>query len=122
MPTINSDIAILEFRPGPGGEESTLWMDDLMRMYGRYAAKVGWKTTQIDTNIIKISGVGAFDQLNETGTHRVQRIPITENMAGSTLLPPPLLFFPKSPPLMSNLTPTILKSPLAALGKWWSKR
>ncbi|MEK7527897.1 MAG: peptide chain release factor-like protein [Patescibacteria group bacterium] len=79
MPTINSDIAILEFRPGPGGEESTLWMDDLMRMYGRYAAKVGWKTTQIDTNIIKISGVGAFDQLQwETGTHRVQRIPITE--------------------------------------------
>ncbi len=79
MPTINPNIAILEFRPGPGGDESSLWMEDLMRMYGRYSTKVGWKTSQIDTNIIKISGIGAFDQLQwETGTHRVQRIPITE--------------------------------------------
>jgi len=79
MPTINPNIAILEFRPGPGGEESGLWMNDLMRMYTRYATKVGWLTSQIDTNIIKISGIGAFDQLQwETGTHRVQRIPVTE--------------------------------------------
>jgi peptide chain release factor 1 len=79
MPTINPNIAILEFRPGPGGDESSLWMEDLMRMYTRYATKVGWKMSQLDSNLIKISGVGAFDQLQwETGTHRVQRVPITE--------------------------------------------
>lgn len=79
MPTINSDIAILEFRPGPGGEESVLWLDDLMKMYVRYANKVGWRVNQLDDNVIQIRGVGAFDQLKwETGTHRVQRIPATE--------------------------------------------
>lgn len=79
MPTVNPDIAILEFRPGPGGDESYLWMDDLIKMYTSYARKVGWKVNIIDGNIIKISGVGAYDQLKwETGTHRVQRVPITE--------------------------------------------
>lgn len=79
MPTVNPDIAILEFRPGPGGDESYLWMDDLIKMYTAYAKNVGWKVSIIDGNIIKISGIGAYDQLQwETGTHRVQRVPITE--------------------------------------------
>ncbi len=79
MPTVNPDIAILEFRPGPGGDESYLWMDDLIKMYTNYAKIVGWKVNIIDGNIIKISGIGAYDQLQwETGTHRVQRVPITE--------------------------------------------
>ncbi|PJE67006.1 hypothetical protein COU93_01140 [Candidatus Shapirobacteria bacterium CG10_big_fil_rev_8_21_14_0_10_36_6] len=79
MPTINPNIAILEFRPGPGGDESYLWMDDLMKMYTAYAKNISWKVNIIDRNIIKISGIGAYDQLQwETGTHRVQRVPITE--------------------------------------------
>lgn len=79
MPTINPNHAVMEFRPGPGGEESVLWMDDLMKMYVRYANKVNWRVSQIDDNIIKISGTDAFNQLKwETGTHRVQRVPITE--------------------------------------------
>jgi len=79
MPTINPNHAVMEFRPGPGGEESILWMDDLMKMYVRYANKVGWRVSQIDENIIKISGTDAFNQLKwETGTHRVQRVPVTE--------------------------------------------
>lgn len=79
MPTINPNIAIMEFYPGPGGQESYIWLQDLMNMYVRYANKVGWKTSQIDENIIQISGFDAYNQLKfETGTHRVQRIPITE--------------------------------------------
>jgi peptide chain release factor 1 len=79
MPTINSNIAIMEFYPGPGGQESYIWLQDLMNMYSRYAAKVGWKISQIDENIIQISGFDAFNQLkHETGTHRVQRVPVTE--------------------------------------------
>jgi peptide chain release factor 1 len=79
MPTINPNIAILEFHPGPGGEESILWLQDLLNMYVRYANRVGWKVSQLDDNVIKISGFDAFNQLKyETGVHRVQRIPATE--------------------------------------------
>lgn len=48
-------------------------------MYTRYANKLNWKVSQLDDNIVKISGYDAFNQLKyETGTHRVQRIPATE--------------------------------------------
>lgn len=79
MPTVNQNIAIMEFSPGPGGQEAILWMQDLLNMYVRYANKVGWKVKQIDDAVIKISGFDAYSQLkHETGTHRVQRIPETE--------------------------------------------
>ncbi len=69
----------MEFRPGPGGQEASLWADDLANMYIRYANKIGWKVSQIDDNIINISGFDVYEQLkHETGTHRVQRIPVTE--------------------------------------------
>lgn len=76
---MNTDIAIMEFRAGPGGEEAKLWAADLMRMYSRYAAILGWKVEQLDTLTIRIKGVGAFTKLQyEAGTHRVQRTPSTE--------------------------------------------
>jgi peptide chain release factor 1 len=79
MPNIDQNYAILEFRPGPGGQESSLWLEDLMNMYIRYANRVGWKVKQLDDTVIEISGYGAYEQLQyETGTHRVQRIPETE--------------------------------------------
>lgn len=76
---MNTDIAIMEFRAGPGGEEAKLWAADLMRMYSRYAAILGWKVEQLDTLTIRIKGLGAFTKLQyEAGTHRVQRTPSTE--------------------------------------------
>ncbi|MFA6007435.1 MAG: peptide chain release factor-like protein [Candidatus Shapirobacteria bacterium] len=79
MPISNSNIAILEFRIGPGGQEASLWLEDLMRMYIRYAEKVGWKVNYLANDILKITGLDAYNQLKwETGTHRVQRIPLTE--------------------------------------------
>ncbi len=76
---MNTDIAILEFRPGPGGEEARLWAQDLMRMYTRYANILGWKVEQIADAAIRIKGAGAFTKLQyEAGTHRVQRVPTTE--------------------------------------------
>lgn len=69
----------MEFRPGPGGEEARLWASDLMRMYIRYANLNGWKVEQLDSNVIRIKGPGAFTKLQyEAGTHRVQRVPVTE--------------------------------------------
>ncbi|MBU1130336.1 PCRF domain-containing protein [Patescibacteria group bacterium] len=79
MPTVNTNIAILEFRPGAGGDEASIWASDLQKMYSHYANKTGWKITQIDSNIIKITGFDVFNQLkHEIGTHRVQRVPATE--------------------------------------------
>lgn len=76
---MNPDVAILEFRPGPGGDEARIWASDLMRMYTRYANIIGWKVEQLDSFVIRVRGTEAFTKLQyEAGTHRVQRIPTTE--------------------------------------------
>lgn len=76
---MNTDIAIMEFRPGPGGEEAKNWAADLMRMYTRYANILGWKVEQLDDLVVRMRGPEAFTKLQyEAGTHRVQRIPSTE--------------------------------------------
>lgn len=76
---MNPDVAILELRPGPGGDEAKIWAGDLMRMYTRYGAIMGWKVENLDDLVIRVRGTGVFTKLQyEAGTHRVQRIPTTE--------------------------------------------
>ena len=76
---INPDIAIIEFYPGVGGDESKLWMLELLESYTRFANRNDFKVSQLDENIIKIKGANAYELFkNETGVHRVQRIPKTE--------------------------------------------
>jgi len=76
---MNQDVAILEFRPGPGGEEARIWANDLMRMYIRYANIQAWKVEQLSDTAIRVRGTGVFTLLQyEAGTHRVQRVPSTE--------------------------------------------
>jgi len=81
---------IMEIRGGVGGEEAALFAGDLFRMYSRYAEKQGWKTDIVDMNATEIGGYkeisfavegfGAYSKLKyESGTHRVQRVPITES-------------------------------------------
>jgi len=81
---------ILEIRAGTGGDEASLFAGDLFRMYERYAAKQGWKVEVISDSagtmggykeiIAEIRGRGAFAKLKfESGVHRVQRVPDTEN-------------------------------------------
>ncbi len=85
----NSKTAILEIRPGTGGEESELFAGDLLRMYLRYCEIKHWKTDTIEMNeseiggvksaVIEIRGYGAYPLLKwEGGVHRVQRVPKTE--------------------------------------------
>lgn len=77
--TINPNIAIIEAIPGVGGDEAKLWMKELLLSYIRFAQKKLFKFVYLDENIIKISGINAFNILKkETGVHRVQRIPETE--------------------------------------------
>jgi peptide chain release factor 1 len=71
--------AYIEIRGATGGDEAKIWGKDLLRMYIRYSLKKGWKTTPIDEKTLLITGAQAFDLLkNESGVHRVQRVPTTE--------------------------------------------
>ena len=80
---------IVEIRGAAGGEEAALFAGDLLRMYMRYAERVGWKVEMLSSNptdiggykevIFEIEGKGAYSRLKyESGAHRVQRIPTTE--------------------------------------------
>jgi len=81
---------ILEIRAGTGGDEAALFAGDLYRMYERYSALKNWRFQPMEKNetglkgikeaIIEIKGDGVFKFLkNESGVHRVQRIPETES-------------------------------------------
>jgi len=79
----------LEIRAGTGGDEAALFAAELFRMYTRYAETKGWRVELMDTNpsdlggfkevIAQISGTNVYSDLKyEAGTHRVQRVPKTE--------------------------------------------
>jgi len=77
--SFNQNTAIIETRAGTGGDEAKIWAQDLFRMYLRFAEKQGWQAQIVDNGILKIKGANAFEVLkNETGVHRVQRVPKTE--------------------------------------------
>jgi len=80
---------IMEIRQGSGGEEAALWAGDLFRMYNRFAEVRGWKVEPISVSeaemgglkevVFGVLGTGAWDVLQtESGVHRVQRVPATE--------------------------------------------
>ena len=76
---VNPNVAIIEAIPGVGGDEAKLWMKELLLSYIRFAQRKLFKAVYIEDNIIKISGENAYNfYKNETGVHRVQRIPATE--------------------------------------------
>lgn len=69
----------LEIRPGAGGEEAKIWAADLMRMYTRFAAIKKIKIEELEDGRVKILGKQAYTLFrNESGVHRVQRVPETE--------------------------------------------
>jgi peptide chain release factor 1 len=80
---------ILEIRAGTGGDEATLFVAELFRMYTRYAETQHWKVEVLSSSessvgglkeiIAIIEGKRVYSQLKyESGVHRVQRVPATE--------------------------------------------
>ena len=80
----------IEVRAAAGGDEASIFAADLMRMYTRYAEGRGWRVQLTDENstdqggykqvVALIEGHGAYSRLKyEAGTHRVQRVPVTES-------------------------------------------
>ena len=82
--------AMLEIRPGTGGDEAALFAGDLLRMYQRYAEARGWGFDVVEEAatelggikevVVHIKGARVFERLKfESGVHRVQRVPETES-------------------------------------------
>ena len=90
--------AIVEVKAGEGGEESALFAGDLLRIYERYAERMGWQTQILSSMPTELGGFkdvqmavrlrsapedpadGVWAHLKfEAGVHRVQRIPVTES-------------------------------------------
>lgn len=82
--------AMLEIRPGTGGDEAALFASDLARMYQRYAEARGWRWEVVEEQlselggvrelVVRIAGENVFARMKfESGVHRVQRVPETES-------------------------------------------
>ncbi|MEY3003223.1 MAG: hypothetical protein RLZZ491_399 [Pseudomonadota bacterium] len=82
--------AMIEIRPGTGGDEAALFAADLLRMYMRHAEAKGWQLEIVDLQQTELGGIrevtariegeGVFARLKyESGVHRVQRVPETES-------------------------------------------
>ncbi|MDO6589631.1 peptide chain release factor 1 [Loktanella sp. D2R18] len=82
--------ALVEIRPGTGGDEASLFAADLLRMYQRYSEGQGWKFEILEMSetelggikevVARVAGDGVFAKLKyESGVHRVQRVPETES-------------------------------------------
>jgi peptide chain release factor 1 len=88
-PADRKDV-IVEIRQGAGGDEAALWAGDLLRMLTRYAERRGFRTEELSASpnegggfkevTIAVKGDGAYSAFKwEGGTHRVQRVPVTES-------------------------------------------
>jgi peptide chain release factor 1 len=88
-PNDDKDV-LFEIRSGTGGDEASLFVGDLYRMYQRYFDTQGWKVEVLDVSegsvggydrlVLGITGEEVYGKLKfESGTHRVQRVPKTES-------------------------------------------
>jgi peptide chain release factor 1 len=80
---------LLEIRAGTGGDEASLFAAELFRMYSRYAESQGWRVEVLESSASPVGGVKeitaaiqgqkVYSKLKyESGVHRVQRVPATE--------------------------------------------
>ncbi|RJQ13614.1 PCRF domain-containing protein [Candidatus Parcubacteria bacterium] len=85
----NFDKIVLEIRAGAGGQEASLFAEELFRMYKQFAQRQGWSINIIDENktdlggykeiVSEIYGDNSYQLMKfESGVHRVQRVPATE--------------------------------------------
>lgn len=88
-PADSKDV-LLEVRQGVGGDEAALWAGDVYRMLSRYAERRGFKVEELGASpsdgggykevTFAVKGDGAYSVFKwEGGTHRVQRVPVTES-------------------------------------------
>jgi peptide chain release factor 1 len=125
-PNDGKDV-ILEIKAGEGGEESALFAGDLLRMYLRYAERLGWQTEIIDGNETGLGGYkdvsvavksrgtpapgqGVWARLKfEGGVHRVQRVPATESQGRIHTSAAGVLVLPEAEDVEVEISPNDLR-------------
>ena len=118
-PNDNKNV-IVEIRGAAGGDEANIFAGDLYRMYSKYADKVGFKTELINAEegtaggfsqvefIVK--GNGAYSKLKyESGSHRVQRIPVTESNGRIQTSTATVLVMPEAEDVNIEINPSDLR-------------
>ncbi len=117
---IEKKDVIVEIRAGTGGDEAALFSTDLFRMYSRFAEKKGWSAHLISSHptpiggfkeiIFEIKGPGAYRTLrNESGVHRVQRIPETEKSGRIHTSAASVVILPEADPVDVEINPDDIK-------------
>ncbi|NLU67135.1 peptide chain release factor 1 [Streptomyces sp. HNM0574] len=125
-PSDDKDV-ILEVKAGEGGDESALFAGDLLRMYLRYAERLGWKTELIQANESDLGGYkdvqvavkakgqtepgqGVWARLKyEGGVHRVQRVPATESQGRIHTSAAGVLVLPEAEDVDVEISPNDLR-------------
>ena len=112
--------AILEIRPGTGGDEAGLFASDLLNMYKRYAENKGWIFELIEEQISDVGGIkevtahingtNVFSKLKyESGVHRVQRVPTTESAGRVHTSAATVAVLPEAEEVDINIAPTDIR-------------
>ncbi|MEX2008277.1 MAG: peptide chain release factor 1 [Candidatus Spechtbacterales bacterium] len=112
--------AIIEIRPGVGGEESALFAQNLFRMYTRYAERKGWRLEVLDEIrselkglrevVFELRGDRVYNILqHESGVHRVQRVPETEKSGRIHTSTASVAVLPKAKPIDIQIRPEDIK-------------
>jgi len=107
---------LLEIRAGTGGDEAALFVGDLFRMYTRYAERQRWKIEVLSSTpsgaggfkeiICMIEGQAVFSRFKfESGVHRVQRVPATENQGRIHTSACTVAILPEAEDVEINLNP-----------------
>lgn len=123
IPRDPNDIknVIIEIRAGTGGEEAGLFVSDLFRMYSKFAEEKKWKIEVMSHHptgvgglkevIALFSGKGAFSRFKyESGTHRVQRVPVTETQGRIHTSAVTVAVLPEAEEVEVQIDPTELKT------------
>ena len=111
---------LIEIRAGTGGEEAGLFAGDLFRMYGRYAENKGWKVEIMSQHVTGVGGLkeiiamihgkGAYSRFKfESGTHRVQRVPVTETQGRIHTSAVTVAVLPEAEDVEVNVDPNEIK-------------
>ena len=118
-PNDNKNV-IVEIRGAAGGDEANIFAGDLYRMYSKYADKVGFKTELINAEEgtaggfsqveFMVKGSGAYSKLKyESGSHRVQRIPVTESNGRIQTSTATVLVMPEAEDVNIEINPADLR-------------
>ena len=111
---------IVEIRAGTGGDEAAIFASELYRMYCKYAENNHWKPEILSFNenglggfkevTFLINGKGAFSKLKyESGTHRVQRVPVTESNGKLQTSAATVAILPEAEEVDVNIDPNDIK-------------